>query len=92
MRTQQQNGGGGGIIVNVSSLNGLVAFPVISAYVGIKYALEGLTESIAYEVEPFGIKVILIEPGPIDSSFMKGSVLLESTRSSVALLRISEKI
>lgn len=66
--------GSGGIIVNVSSLNGLVAFPVISAYVGTKFALEGLSESIAYELEPFGIKVILIEPGPIGSNFMKARV------------------
>lgn len=74
-RTQKNGSGGGGIIVNVSSLNGLVAFPAISAYVGTKFALEGLSESIAYEVEPFGIKVILIEPGPIGSNFMKASVL-----------------
>jgi len=68
-------GGGGGVIVNVSSVNGHVAFPVISAYVATKFALEGLSESIAYELEPFGIKVILIEPGAIGSSFMKGSVM-----------------
>jgi short-subunit dehydrogenase len=66
---------GGGIIVNVSSINGLVPFPVISAYVGTKFALEGLSESMSYELEPFGIKVILIEPGAIGSNFMKGSVL-----------------
>jgi NAD(P)-dependent dehydrogenase (short-subunit alcohol dehydrogenase family) len=66
---------GGGVIVNVSSVNGHVAFPVISAYVATKFALEGLSESIAYELEPFGIKVILIEPGAIGSSFMKGSVM-----------------
>ena len=71
MRTQ----GGGGIIVNVSSINGRVAFPVISAYVSTKFATEGLSESIAYELGPFGIKVILIEPGAIGSNFMKGSVL-----------------
>ena len=71
MRTQ----GGGGVIVNVSSINGLIAFPVISAYVGTKFAIEGLSESIAYELEPFGIKVILIEPGVIGSNFMKGSIL-----------------
>jgi NAD(P)-dependent dehydrogenase (short-subunit alcohol dehydrogenase family) len=64
-----------GVIINVSSLNGHVAFPVISAYVSTKFALEGLSESIAYELEPFGIKVILIEPGAIGSSFMKGSVM-----------------
>src|SRR6187200_2773330 len=68
-------GDGGGIIVNVSSVNGHVPFPVISAYVATKFALEGLSESIAYELEPFGIKVILIEPGAIGSSFMKGSVM-----------------
>jgi NAD(P)-dependent dehydrogenase (short-subunit alcohol dehydrogenase family) len=71
MRTQ----GGGGVIVNVSSINGQVAFPVISAYVSTKFATEGLSESIAYELGPFGIKVILIEPGAIGSNFMKGSVL-----------------
>jgi NAD(P)-dependent dehydrogenase (short-subunit alcohol dehydrogenase family) len=70
MRTQR-----GGIIVNVSSINGHIAFPVISAYVSTKFAIEGLSESIAYELEPFGIKVILIEPGAIGSNFMKGSVL-----------------
>jgi len=72
MRTKYN---GDGVIVNVSSVNGHVAFPVISAYVATKFALEGLSESIAYELEPFGIKVILIEPGAIGSSFMKGSVL-----------------
>jgi NAD(P)-dependent dehydrogenase (short-subunit alcohol dehydrogenase family) len=71
MRTQ----GGGGVIVNVSSINGRVAFPVISAYVSTKFATEGLSESIAYELGPFGIKVILIEPGAIGSNFMNGSVL-----------------
>ena len=74
-----RNGGRDGIIVNVSSVNGHVPFPVISAYVATKFALEGLSESIAYEVEPFGIKIILIEPGAIGSSFMKGSVM--STRA-----------
>jgi NAD(P)-dependent dehydrogenase (short-subunit alcohol dehydrogenase family) len=73
MRNLQNSSGG--IIVNVSSINGLIPFPVISAYVGTKFALEGLSESIAYELEPFGIKVILIEPGAIGSNFMKGSVL-----------------
>jgi NAD(P)-dependent dehydrogenase (short-subunit alcohol dehydrogenase family) len=70
-----RNSVGGGIIVNVSSINGHVPFPIISAYVATKFALEGLSESIAYELEPFGIKVILIEPGAIGSGFMKGSVM-----------------
>ena len=85
MRTQR-NGSRGGIIVNLGSINGQIAFPVLSAYSATKFAIEGLSESIAYELEPFGIKVILIEPGPIRSNFMKGSLLPESTRSKVALL------
>lgn len=77
MRTQRNDGGSGGdgIIVNVGSINGQIAFPVLSAYSATKFAIEGLSESIAYELEPFGIKVILIEPGPIRSNFMKGSLL-----------------
>ena len=55
--------------VNVSSVNGHVPFPVISAYVATKFALEGLSESIAYELEP------LIEPGAIGSGFMSLSVM-----------------
>jgi NAD(P)-dependent dehydrogenase (short-subunit alcohol dehydrogenase family) len=74
MRTQRNNSGGG-IIVNVGSINGQIAFPMLSAYSATKFAIEGLSESIAYELDSFGIKVILIEPGPIRSNFMKGSVL-----------------
>jgi len=77
MRTQLNGSRGGGIIVNVGSINGQIAFPVLSAYSATKFAIEGLSESIAYELEPFGIKVILIEPGPIRSNFMKGSLLPE---------------
>jgi short-subunit dehydrogenase len=75
MRTMHDRGVGYGIIVNVGSINGKIAFPVLSAYSATKFAIEGLSESIAYELEPFGIKVILIEPGPIRSNFMKGSLL-----------------
>ena len=73
MRTMHDHGHG--IIVNDGSINGKIAFPVLSAYSATKFAIEGLSESIAYELEPFGIKVILIEPGPIRSNFMKGSLL-----------------
>src|SRR5215216_1583566 len=60
-----------GTIVNISSLAGRIGFPLTSAYVSSKFALEGLSESIAYEVEQFGIKVILIEPGVIKTNFDK---------------------
>jgi NAD(P)-dependent dehydrogenase (short-subunit alcohol dehydrogenase family) len=60
-----------GTIVNISSLAGRIGFPLTSAYVSSKFALEGLSESMAYEVEQFGIKVILIEPGVIKTNFDK---------------------
>jgi NAD(P)-dependent dehydrogenase (short-subunit alcohol dehydrogenase family) len=60
-----------GTIVNISSLAGKIGFPLTSAYVSSKFALEGLSESMAYEVEQFGIKVILIEPGVIKTNFDK---------------------
>ena len=58
-----------GIIINLSSIAGKTGFPLTSAYVSSKFALEGLAESKAYEREQFGIKVILIEPGVIKTNF-----------------------
>jgi NAD(P)-dependent dehydrogenase (short-subunit alcohol dehydrogenase family) len=58
-----------GIIVNISSIAGKIGFPLTSAYVSSKFALEGVSESMAYEIEEFGIKVILIEPGVIKTNF-----------------------
>jgi NAD(P)-dependent dehydrogenase (short-subunit alcohol dehydrogenase family) len=58
-----------GIIVNIGSVAGKIGFPLTSAYVSSKFALEGLSESMAYEVEQFGLKVVLIEPGVIKTNF-----------------------
>ena len=60
-----------GTIVNITSLGGRVSFPLNSAYRATKFAFEGLSESIQYELEPFGIKIIVIEPGGVGSNFMK---------------------
>ncbi|MFL6359457.1 MAG: SDR family NAD(P)-dependent oxidoreductase [Nitrososphaeraceae archaeon] len=60
-----------GKIVNITSMGGRVAIPLDSIYHGTKFALEGLSKSIRYEVETFGIKIILIEPGSIGSNFWK---------------------
>jgi len=59
-----------GIIVNISSMSGLIGIPATSVYVSTKFALEGLSESISYELQPYGIKVILIEPGVINTNFV----------------------
>jgi NAD(P)-dependent dehydrogenase (short-subunit alcohol dehydrogenase family) len=71
MRNQK----GGGTIVNVSSVGGQVGVPILSAYNSSKFALEGISESMSYELEPFGIRVIIIEPGFIKTNIMNSSVL-----------------
>lgn len=64
-----------GIIVNISSISGLVGIPSQSAYAGTKFAVEGLSESLSYELEPFGIKIVLVEPGVINTEFVQDLVV-----------------
>ena len=59
-----------GIIINVTSIAGVVGVPAECIYVSTKFALEGLSESISYELQPYGIKVILVEPGVINTNFV----------------------
>jgi short-subunit dehydrogenase len=59
--------------VNISSLGGRVAFPFSSLYNATKFAVEGFSESLQYELEPFKIRVKLIEPGPIKTDFYSRS-------------------
>ena len=56
-------GQGSGHVVQVSSIGGISAFPNVGMYHASKWALEGISQSLAQEVAPFGIKVTLIEPG-----------------------------
>jgi NAD(P)-dependent dehydrogenase (short-subunit alcohol dehydrogenase family) len=65
---------GEGLILNVSSIVGRMALPYASSYVATKFAVEGLSESMRYELEPFHIRVKLIEPGSIRTEFGKGSM------------------
>jgi short-subunit dehydrogenase len=58
-----------GIIVNISSIGGRIASPFSLSYASTKFALEGLSEALQYEVDQFGIKVILVEPGIIKTNF-----------------------
>jgi NAD(P)-dependent dehydrogenase (short-subunit alcohol dehydrogenase family) len=60
-----------GLIVNISSGVGKFGIPTASAYVSSKFAVEGLSESMSYEIEPFGIKTVIIEPGVIKTNFFK---------------------
>lgn len=58
-----------GTIVNVASVGGRITFPLYSLYHGTKWAVEGFSESLQFEVRPFNIKVKIIEPGPIKTDF-----------------------
>jgi NAD(P)-dependent dehydrogenase (short-subunit alcohol dehydrogenase family) len=66
---------GYGRIINISSLAGRIGFPLSSAYVSSKFALEGLVESLRYEVQPLGIHICLIEPGVIKTNFVNNMKL-----------------
>lgn len=59
----------GGIIINVASIGGKTAFPSGSMYQGTKFAVEGISEALSYEVAEFGGKVKIVEPGAIDTDF-----------------------
>jgi NAD(P)-dependent dehydrogenase (short-subunit alcohol dehydrogenase family) len=57
-----------GRVMVIGSLSGLVALPVLGAYQASKWALEAWTESLRYELRPFGIEVVLLEPGPFQTN------------------------
>ena len=58
-----------GIIINISSIGGKMTFPLGSLYHGTKFAVEGISESLNYEVEQFGGQVKIVEPGMIATDF-----------------------
>src|SRR4051812_7357273 len=58
-----------GAIVNVSSMGGQMSFEGVGAYSASKFALEGMSEALALEVKPFGIKVLIVEPGSFRTGF-----------------------
>jgi NAD(P)-dependent dehydrogenase (short-subunit alcohol dehydrogenase family) len=70
-----------GTIVNISSSVVIMGgFPGGSAYVSSKFAVEGLSQSMAYELEQFSIKVIIIEPGVIGTNFVNNVVVAKKSR------------
>lgn len=66
MREQQQ-----GIIINISSFLGKMGLPLLAHYNASKYAVEGITDSLRYEVAPFGIRVHSVLPGLFQTNFVK---------------------
>ena len=72
-----------GVIVNISSAAGRFGYPGGSAYVSTKFAVEGLSESMSYELEPFGIKVVIVEPGVIRTNFGNGLVIAKKSQHPI---------
>ncbi len=60
-----------GMIVNVTSVLGRMVLPTGSAYSASKFALEGFSEALRYEVSPFGVNVVIVEPGLVKTNFKK---------------------
>ena len=71
-----------GVIVIVGSLAGRIGIPFQSAYSASKFALEGFAEALRMEVKPFGIQVVLIEPGDFKTEFTRNRVMAEQARKN----------
>ena len=67
-----------GIFLNVSSMGGLVTFPIISLYHSSKWAVEGFSESLFFEMEELGVQVKIIEPGGVKTDFGTRSLVVAS--------------
>ena len=65
---------GSGVIVNITSVGGAATFPFYSLYHGSKWAVEGFTESLKFELDPLGIRVKIVEPGAISTDFTSRSL------------------
>lgn len=69
-----------GLIVNISSIGGIASFAATGYYHATKYAVEGLSESLALEVKPLGIDVLIVEPGPFRTHWAGPSIKQSATR------------
>jgi len=75
-----------GHILNISSLAGRLGIPTMGIYNGSKFALEGISESLAGELKPFGIKVTIIEPGGFATDFSSRSIAIAQIMPEYQLL------
>ena len=87
MRTQ-----GSGKIINISSVAGRIGFPASPAYISSKFALEGLSESLRLEMSPFGVDVIIIEPGVIKTNFLNPVKLAKKSESDTPYRDITARV
>jgi len=83
-----------GIIINISSIAGRIGFPVASAFVSSQFAVEGLSESMRFELEPLGIYVSIIEPGMVRITNFSNSMIIANNakKSSSPYSKITRKL
>ncbi len=81
-----------GAIVNISSVAGRIGFPASPAYISSKFALEGLSESLRYELSQFGVNIIIIEPGVIKSNFFKSMRFPKNPKANSPYKELTEKV
>ncbi len=82
----------GGSIINISSIGGKMTFPLGTLYHGTKFAVEGLSESLHFELEPIGVKVKIVEPGAIATDFGGRSFDFTNDESLTEYQPIVEKV
>ena len=70
-----------GYIINVSSIGGLIGIPFQGAYSASKFAIEGLTEVLRMEVKPFGVKVVLVQPGDFNTGFTDSRIIAQQAQT-----------
>ena len=83
---------GSGTIVNISSVAGRIGFPASPAYISSKFALEGLSESLRLEMAPFGVNVVIIEPGVIKTNFLNPMKMAKRSESDTVYRDITVKV
>ena len=83
---------GSGNIVNISSVAGRIGLPASTAYVSSKFAVEGLSESLRYELGQFGVNVIIIEPGVIKTNFFDSMKTAEKADVGETYRDITSKV
>jgi short-subunit dehydrogenase len=72
-----------GRVINISSVSGMMAMPTMGAYSGSKFALEGATESLWYEMKPWNIHITLVQPGFIHSNSIRNVVISKQARGAI---------
>jgi NADP-dependent 3-hydroxy acid dehydrogenase YdfG len=81
-----------GIIINISSIGGKMTFPLGALYHGTKFAVEGISEALSYEVEQFGGKVKIVEPGAIATDFAGRSMDMSNDESLAEYQPLVQKL